>query len=172
MDIAKHQHQTPTIRLQPNSSNFLMMFVRNFALVSSSVSFALTSTSFHFTDFLCCCCCRCWFCCFLPFFSHPKFNAESLPRRNCGPRWRKRPPFLLLAGNLNALKIKSDFMNIDWLLLPWMKIRFRATFSWWFFFSGCLLVPGRTSCFPVPLSRYCLAWISHPHLVSFLGKLN
>lgn len=141
MDIAKHQHQTPTIRLQPNSSNFLMMFVRNFALVSSSVSFALTSTSFHFTDFLCCCCCRCWFCCFLPFFSHPKFNAESLPRRNCGPRWRKRPPFLLLAGNLNALKIKSDFMNIDWLLLPWMKIRFRATFSWWFFFFW---LPPRT----------------------------
>lgn len=160
MDIAKHQHQTPTIRLQPNSSNFLMMFVRNFALVSSSVSFALTSTSFHFTDFLCCCCCRCWFCCFLPFFSHQKFNAESLPRRNCGPRWRKRPPFLLLAGNLNALKIKSDFMNIDWLLLPWMKIRFRATFSWWFFF---LVASSYLAAHPVFRSLYLgIVWPEFP----------
>lgn len=42
-------------------------------------------------------------------------------------------------GNLNALKIKSDFMNIDWLLLPWMKIRFCATFS-----SCFVLLPPAT----------------------------
>lgn len=148
-------------------AKFLMMLVRKFPLASSSVSFALTSTSFHFTDFVYCCCCCCWFCCPSPVTRN--FMLNHYQGENCGRE--------LGAGNLNALKIKSDFMNIDWLLLPWMKIRFCATFL-----RSVAASPLRLHLYlaahPVPglglLSLYCLAWIfySPASFLPFFGKLN
>lgn len=85
-----------------------------------------------------------------------------LPVFRPAPRW----DWTGIGRNLNALKIKSDFMNIDWLLSPWMKIRFCATFCTPHTASqpACCLLSLLP---PFLLSFCCLLYIlTWPHILS------